>query len=658
MSNSNSPYKLTIGLTVLENLGIKLYSNVPAVLSEVIANSWDANAHNVYISLEDDKISITDDGYGMTQDDMNNKYLFVGYDKRHSADTPNSTRNVMGRKGIGKLSLFSIANTVTVMSRKGNEKNGFTMAADAIERIIKEKGGEGDYHPEPISKDIIDLTQSGTKIVITELKKDIKTLKPFLKQRIARRFSIIDNQNDVFNVFVNGVRISVSDRNYYHKFQFLWHFDPKYVGYCKDNLLENKALQNTIKLSVDRIEPISGWIASVNKPSELKDGNDNINKIVIMARGKLGQEDILEDFSEGGVYSKYLIGEIHADFLDTDDEPDMSTTSRQAYIEDDPRYVKLKEFLWDALKTIQQDWTEWRNKYGTAKAIELLPAVSDWLNQLQGDDHKIANELFGKINKLPLEDDDQKKVLFKQSVLAFESLRYKKKLSKIKKIDEQSIDTLIQLLCEADEIEAAAFFNIVQLRLDIIQTLKDLTDDNAIEKVIQEYLFEHLWLLDPSWERSTESPYMEEEVKREFGKIDAKLTEKEKKGRVDIRYKTPLNKHVIIELKRAKLSPPPTTTELQSQVLKYKSALSKLLASAGIQNKEIEIICVLGQSPKDWEDNPEFRETSVRALEVYNIRIVFYKELIRNAFEQYNEYFIHQEKIKRLVKLLENIENA
>ena len=72
------------------------------------------------------------------------------------------------------------------------------------------------------------------------------------------------------------------------------------------------------------------------------DTDESINKIVIMVRGKLAQEDILEEFGEGGVYSKYIIGEIHADFLDQDDQDDIATTSRQRIIEEDPRYQDLK----------------------------------------------------------------------------------------------------------------------------------------------------------------------------------------------------------------------------------------------------------------------------------------------------------------------------
>ncbi len=58
-------YKMSINLNILNHLGLKLYSNVPAVLSEAVANSWDADAENVRIEITPDKITITDDGHGI-----------------------------------------------------------------------------------------------------------------------------------------------------------------------------------------------------------------------------------------------------------------------------------------------------------------------------------------------------------------------------------------------------------------------------------------------------------------------------------------------------------------------------------------------------------------------------------------------------------------
>ena len=44
-------YEMTIDLNVLNHLGINLYSSTPPVLSEVVANSYDADATRVDIKI-------------------------------------------------------------------------------------------------------------------------------------------------------------------------------------------------------------------------------------------------------------------------------------------------------------------------------------------------------------------------------------------------------------------------------------------------------------------------------------------------------------------------------------------------------------------------------------------------------------------------------
>ena len=45
---------MRLSLNVLNHLGIYLYSNTAAVLSEVVANAWDADAENVTITIDAD----------------------------------------------------------------------------------------------------------------------------------------------------------------------------------------------------------------------------------------------------------------------------------------------------------------------------------------------------------------------------------------------------------------------------------------------------------------------------------------------------------------------------------------------------------------------------------------------------------------------------
>lgn len=81
---NNRSFTFAISLSVLDHLGRHLYRSFATVLGEAISNAWDADARNVWISLDPDKNGfwIKDDGCGMTAADFQNKFLKIGYSKR------------------------------------------------------------------------------------------------------------------------------------------------------------------------------------------------------------------------------------------------------------------------------------------------------------------------------------------------------------------------------------------------------------------------------------------------------------------------------------------------------------------------------------------------------------------------------------------------
>ena len=119
-------YKIHLDRHVLRQLGSQLYGDTPSVIAELVANSYDADAKNVWITVdtETNTLSVEDDGKGMTASDINNSFLNIGYDKREGNNTTDSGRKIMGRKGIGKLAAFSLTNQVIVVSSKENKTCG------------------------------------------------------------------------------------------------------------------------------------------------------------------------------------------------------------------------------------------------------------------------------------------------------------------------------------------------------------------------------------------------------------------------------------------------------------------------------------------------------------------------------------------------------
>ena len=223
------PLEMKIDLSVLEHLGINLYSTIPAVLSEVVANAWDADATNVKVRFDKEagQISIQDDGIGMTRDEVIDRFLRVGFRRRESAGgvTCIHKRRPMGRKGIGKLSSFSIANIVKVYTVRDGEKTAFSMDVEKIKEAIKaaDEGADSSlsYRPDELNGWSEGLV-SGTRIVLSELKqKATKMTHKGLRQRLARRFAVIGPKYD-FMVQVDGQEIEPADRGYYEHVEYLW----------------------------------------------------------------------------------------------------------------------------------------------------------------------------------------------------------------------------------------------------------------------------------------------------------------------------------------------------------------------------------------------------------------------------------------------------
>ncbi len=284
--------------------------------------------------------------------------------------------------------------------------------------------------------------------------------------------------------------------------------------------------------------------------AEHKSVEEGNNGIVILARGKVIHENILPDLKEGRVFSKYIIGELRADFLDLDDHDDIATSDRQSVKETDARYRQLKTFVKDEiLNRIGNIWTEWRNEDKGAEALK-NPAIDAWYKDLRPKHRKFAKSLLGKIASFPLQDPEFRKTLYQHGILAFETLAAKDNLEILDKFEShEDLNRLIELFKDIDELEAAHYWHITKTRVAVLQKFEKIAP-KARETVIRDYVFDHLWLLHPSWERASTDKRMEQSVTKEWKKIDAGLTKEEARGRIDIGYRTAAGKHIIIELEK------------------------------------------------------------------------------------------------------------
>ena len=129
---------MTFDPNLIDDLGARLYSTLPPIIAELIANAYDACATRVDIELfdgdDEKKIIISDNGFGMNFDDVDKKYLHIGRKRRDSAEDrlTNCGRLPIGKKGIGKLAFFGIAKNAQIETTKNKKAILFEMNWDKI----------------------------------------------------------------------------------------------------------------------------------------------------------------------------------------------------------------------------------------------------------------------------------------------------------------------------------------------------------------------------------------------------------------------------------------------------------------------------------------------------------------------------------------------
>src|SRR5205085_10918980 len=171
---------------------------------------------------------------------------------------------------------------------------------------------------------------------------------------------------------------------------------------------------------------------------------------------------------------------------------------------------------------------------------------------------------------------------------------------------------LLPLLSDLSTLEGSLYREIVKVRLDVIRESRNIIHVNEKERVLQRHLFNHLWLLDPGWERAAGSARIEKILKTEYEAFKPELSDEESRGRVDIRYRTNGGEHIIVELKRARRRL--HVGELLEQGGKYQTALDKCLHSQGFKNPYISIVFVVG-TPLHEEGDSRGREAVKKALD-------------------------------------------
>ena len=362
---SDKKYELSIDPRILELLGPNLYTNIYYVLAELIANAYDADAHNVYVISTQDSIIVEDDGSGMSYTDGDiDKFLNVaGISRTNEEDSLSSElkRRKMGRKGVGKLAALSVSEEVDVMTSKNGEKSGIVLSRHP-------QGNELQAIPEEDIK-FNKITGNGTSIIMKSPQYRLNKTLSVVKRNMVKIFPLVNNDFAI-HILRDGVEeiINSIDDTYApqlcalitlgNEFSSLADKVPNTypeirndVVSIRDTYSEPVTMKNNDGEEREYYLKVNGWIGTYEstkgRKADILDFPDNF--ISIYANKKMGEFNILPRVGANKLNESYVVGQLHVDLFELSELPDMALSNRQGYKTDDPRYLALETYVREKL---------------------------------------------------------------------------------------------------------------------------------------------------------------------------------------------------------------------------------------------------------------------------------------------------------------------
>lgn len=380
--------------TVIEHLGVKMYSHTVPAIAELIANAYDACATEVEVNLFDKpehKIVIKDNGVGMSFDEINDFYLRIGRNRRKEEQVSPCGRIPTGKKGLGKLALFGLGNKIEISTTQGNERVTFIL--DYAE-ILKSKGiYQPKFRREPVE------SASGTTITLTELtKKQGYPLDNYV-EHLARLFDF-PAKNFRIKVSLNGAEPRIIDGN--SKYDFLIpEFEWKYQDLATDILSLSSKFEQYESSGL-----IQGKFITTEKPLK-----NNMKGITLFANGRMVNMPEFFTDSESSHFYSYLTGWLNVDFIDDDDE-DLIATDRTSLDWKHPKTSKLRVFLGEIVRAIGQDWRK-KRKEEKDKEIKEKNGIDQeaWKSKLPEKEKKEVDTILNHLENSELTSKEQATVI-------------------------------------------------------------------------------------------------------------------------------------------------------------------------------------------------------------------------------------------------------
>lgn len=482
ISNNKLKFKYDGGILMAKDYPFSIGKNFDKIIEtqlkkpeiamlELISNSWDANAHNVYIrwpiieNLRESAefFTIIDDGEGMEKDEFIEKWSTIGYDKRENNTLAEmkslDDRNILGKNGRGRLGLFSFSDNYKVSTSKNGKISSFKVRRTADRfATLKEitpitepfDNGEktynsGTYINCPINDRYVELEE--------------------LKEIISLRFGA----DSTFNIYINNEKVDL--------FNFKDNEDYEEIYYEDD---ENKPIK----------------IYSI--PKDQYNKKLSTYEVVWWVKNRYVEHDKWKNLgikldSKNHKENKYVFL-ICADFLETYVKTDWTG------FKENPIISKVKNLVSDKINDMMSDIILTNKK---ERKISILTKSKKNIRHLNPvEQHEIGQfveKLLEKCNHL--HNEDLSNILEVVTTMELSNRKYEF-FERLVNVTPDELDKLTEIIEKWSIDDAYLVLNELYKRLELIKKIDLLTDDPKTKEVqqLQPLFKEGLWIFHPKYE--------------------------------------------------------------------------------------------------------------------------------------------------------------
>jgi len=229
--NSNGDrwhFDVSTGLKTV--LGRNLITDDEVAIFELVKNSFDAGAKAVHLYFDANRVVIADNGSGMSQVDLTDKWLFVAYSAKRDAnakadfrDVASDRRHYAGSYGIGRFSSDRLGGEIVLQTRPNKKGTVYKLTVDwerfdendkeHFERIPVTYAEAREFKLPDALREFSSSLGKGTVIEVRKLRRKWNRQRLLqLKSSLAKLINPFGDETDRFSIIITAPEELAEDK--------------------------------------------------------------------------------------------------------------------------------------------------------------------------------------------------------------------------------------------------------------------------------------------------------------------------------------------------------------------------------------------------------------------------------------------------------------